>query len=142
MAVPRCACRWAPRSVAHPQLAGDVAAEVLSDRPRSWLVASVLRTYSAAWISSPNTTTQPRSRSSGLTAACRAGHALPPDTGVCPQLLLVVSLATIATCSGECMLSRSAPRAVSIIVAVACSGEVMSAAGQAPRAVRLMLTRR
>ena len=43
---------------------------------------------------------------------------------------------------GEYMLSRSSPRAVSITVAVACSGEVMPAAGQAPRAVRLMLTRR
>ena len=39
----------------------------------------------------------------------------------CPQRFFAMSLATILTCSGECMLSRSATSAVSITVAIACS---------------------
>ena len=45
------------------------------------LVASVLRTNRAAWIWSAKTTTQPRPRSSGLAAACRAARMLAGPSG-------------------------------------------------------------
>ena len=46
------------------------------------LVASVLRTNRAAWIWSAKTTTQPRPRSSGLDAACRAVRMLAGPSGL------------------------------------------------------------
>ena len=79
------------------------------------LVASALRTKRAAWISSANTTTQPRSRSSGLAAARTAARML---AGPSAPAMAGVRIAPVTTTGSGPACSRSSRNAVSSMVSV------------------------
>ena len=79
------------------------------------LVASALRTKRAAWISSANTTTQPRSRSSGLAAARTAARML---AGPSAPAMAGVRIAPVTTTGSGPACSRSSRNEVSSMVSV------------------------
>ena len=93
------------------------------------LVASALRTKRAAWISSANTTTQPRSRRAGLAAACTAARMF---AGPSAPAIAGVRIAPVTTTGSGPGCSRSSRNAVSSMVSVPW----ITTAPAAPAAIR------